>query len=1042
MPNTLKIIQLNVNSLVSKEKRHSFENFLKIHKPTAVLLNETKLKKQHKLNFNNYNFIRNDRTTDGRGGGTGIVIRDNIKFTVVNNPKTLRSIESTIIAIESGNKKIFLVSVYYSYGFANLPLDTEDMNRILGILKFNNNNDVIIGGDFNAKNTLWLNTMSQSNTDGKKLHEWYIQNALNFNIKLRSSLLPTCHFGNTSSYLDIFFISRSLNISFDRGLGEYLGTLDFNSDHKAVVVNLKLGTAVDNFDPIIVPNYSAANWKSFNRSLDSKLSTIDIKNNKNMSSSEIDIVIDQLNYAFQQTIKECIPTTIIRNKSTQLPLTEIILKVIALKKTLRRKLYCRRYKYDAYQLRSQISCLTVMIKNMINTHYNNIYKKRIESIKLNNNTFKQIKNLTGYRAREDISTIIHPNRPDQIATSNIDKANILAEYFQSVHADIDGLGDPKFSNEINNHIRSLYNNNFEALVNFSRDFPATTTNAYLSDSNTKHFNIFSNIAPFYHNSFGFSCNPPNTVECYNKNNSFITLNELKFLIKCRRTKKSCGPDGIPNIILKQLSDTFLIFIVGLFNQMYNIAYYPKIWKAACVIPINKPGKPSNRADSYRPITLTSTISKLFEKFILQKINDHCDNFNIIPENQFGFRKHTSTVHALTKFREDVCLNLNNKIPTVVCSLDIEKAFDKTWIEGLIYKMKYVFGFDEHICKIIYSFLINREFYVKLGETLSNRMHIEAGIPQGAVLSATLFLIYHADFPPPPPTIFSQIKRIHYADDVLLYIASKNLAHIHSQLNKYLKIIEEYLFNWKSSINQNKSTVIIIKGHYNTIDRKIQNQMKNFQLKINNKIIKPSNNFKYLGLIITNRLSFIPHIDNIIKRATLTLLSLRPLITPNGVDKKIKILCYKQLIRPILCYGFPIWFDISSHQMERLRVFERKCIRACINYKRQTDTNYHISNDILYDESSIARIDRFLVTSAIKYLKLTTSHQNTIIKKYGSFPIQHSLEDSFKFKPPHTLLHLYQSNKLYDKENKLIYYHRPYNIYRKDQIYNTNQNITN
>lgn len=85
------------------------------------------------------------------------------------------------------------------------------------------------------------------------------------------------------------------------------------------------------------------------------------------------------------------------------------------------------------------------------------------------------------------------------------------------------------------------------------------------------------------------------------------------------------------------------------------------------------------------------------------------------------------------------------------------------------------------------------------------------------------------------------------------------------MNQYLKTIEKYLFIWKSTINCNSYK----RPLYNTIDRKIQNQSKCFQLKINNKIVKSSNNFKYLILIMENRLfhSFLIYIDNIINRAT-------------------------------------------------------------------------------------------------------------------------------------------------------------------------------
>ena len=76
----LKIIHINVNSIISISRRYELQTFLKLHDPDIVLLNETKLNKLHKVYFNNYNMIRNDRKDAKQGGGTAILIKDIIKY--------------------------------------------------------------------------------------------------------------------------------------------------------------------------------------------------------------------------------------------------------------------------------------------------------------------------------------------------------------------------------------------------------------------------------------------------------------------------------------------------------------------------------------------------------------------------------------------------------------------------------------------------------------------------------------------------------------------------------------------------------------------------------------------------------------------------------------------------------------------------------------------------------------------------------------------------------------------------------------------------
>ena len=84
-------------------------------------------------------------------------------------------------------------------------------------------------------------------------------------------------------------------------------------------------------------------------------------------------------------------------------------------------------------------------------------------------------------------------------------------------------------------------------------------------------------------------------------------------------------------------------------------------------------------------------------------------------------------------------NINKRIPSICCSLDNERAFDTVWIEGLIFKLYYLFGLNFHLCKCIYNYLKNRSFKIKIDQILSNLFYLAAGTPQGSILSSILYI---------------------------------------------------------------------------------------------------------------------------------------------------------------------------------------------------------------------------------------------------------------------------------------------------------------
>lgn len=110
--NELKVIQLNINSLVSKNKRTEFNLFLKKYKPQIVMLSETKLNKKHKLFFDGYKILRNDRNTN-KGGGTAIIHQNNIDCEYITTPNSITSFECCLAKLKlKTGKNIILASIY------------------------------------------------------------------------------------------------------------------------------------------------------------------------------------------------------------------------------------------------------------------------------------------------------------------------------------------------------------------------------------------------------------------------------------------------------------------------------------------------------------------------------------------------------------------------------------------------------------------------------------------------------------------------------------------------------------------------------------------------------------------------------------------------------------------------------------------------------------------------------------------------------------------------------------------------------------------
>ena len=238
-------------------------------------------------------------------------------------------------------------------------------------------------------------------------------------------------------------------------------------------------------------------------------------------------------------------------------------------------------------------------------------------------------------------------------------------------------------------------------------------------------------------------------------------------------------------VLKNMPPITFNILAKLFNFCLSKGYFPKIFKKAKVVPVLKKGKNPKLPNSYRPISMLSILDKLFEKVIKHRLLSHAGLHNIINKEQFGFRKEHSTVHQIKRVMNFIENNKLNRKSTGVVFLDIEKGFDTVWHDGLVFKLN-KFGFPLYLQKIIKHYFFDRSFVVCIDNTWSTPRKIPARLPEGSVLSPTLYSIYTSDI-----TIKKSNEAAFYADDSALICSGKLSNAIIKRLNDSLICAAKY-----------------------------------------------------------------------------------------------------------------------------------------------------------------------------------------------------------------------------------------------------------
>ena len=430
----------------------------------------------------------------------------------------------------------------------------------------------------------------------------------------------------------------------------------------------------------------------------------------------------------------------------------------------------------------------------------------------------------------------------------------------------------------------------------------------------------------------------------------ISLEELqRALDSITDIKKKGGFDPVTYPLLKNLPKSFFEIILHFFNQCYHTEQVPVHWKHAQVFALHKPGKPRTDPHAYRPISLTSHTSKLYERILNNRLVEYLEKNNILPQNQAGFQKFRSVQDHITYIVEKMrCTHRN--IDNIMYStfFDVQKAFDRVWHVKLLSQLNKI-GISGHFYHTIRNFLSNRLISVKVGKELSEPQPLDMGTPQGAVLSPTLFAIMLYDIDKlkiPGNTLLL------YADDITIISDIGKL----SKENKKLKNGKTFLLlEHQKAIN--KVSYYMSTLGFNFSAEKTQFMVtarsqiaEKCEIEVNKIKISPAKTVKYLGVYIDRHLTWTAHIDHLIAKANKATNLIRILSKENWAKgSKFLVTVTKALVRSVLSYGQEVYFTACQTYLQKLETAELRALKIALGLRK------HAVNQKVYAEVQWLRL---------------------------------------------------------------------------------------
>ena len=708
----------------------------------------------------------------------------------------------------------------------------------------------IIVGDLNAKSKLWGSPFADKR--GLIIEELLEKN--NF-VTINNGQPTYTHYNGTEHHLDICLLSNTIS---NRGQFSVLNN-NMGSDHNPIKISLFECCSLINDTEIPARfNFKKADWLKYKEN--SKLAITNA-----LCSNNIDTYYENIVNAVSTAAYKTIPKNN-RSKRKQTKLlpywNSTCNNAVKERNRARNKMVRKNLPENCENYRRLKGQAQFVIKNEAKQHWEN-YCSTLNSHTKLGDVWRMNKKMSGQQHTASIPTIIENNT---LYETNESKAELFAQTYANISSDL----------------------------NHTAAFQATK-----QEQEQQNQHLFTNEHP--------------TDPQVNTLNENFNLNELRRAIRTAKANKAPGEDNIPYELIQKLPKPATKLLLSFINQVWETGILPNAWRHSIVIPAIKPGKNPAQANSYRPISLTSTLCKIMERLVTDRLTYYLEKEKLITNLQSGFRKNRNTMDHILRLQNDINYQKHFKGYTLAVFLDFKSAFDMLWQKGLLIKLKKL-GVLGKTFTFVEKFLENRTIQVRIGNKLSSKYPLQNGTAQGSIISPLLFSIMINDL----PDVITNAKSSLFADDSCIFKSGRNLDQLESNIQKNLTAIEKWCNEWGFRLSTEKTVAVLF------TNRQVDNQVK---LRINNNAIKIEKSAKFLGVIFDSKLTWNQHVQYIQDKCKKRLNLMRSISGQTwGASKKTLLTIYRSLIRSILDYGCIVYDSISEANKKKLDSIQYQALK--------------------------------------------------------------------------------------------------------------------
>ena len=458
-------------------------------------------------------------------------------------------------------------------------------------------------------------------------------------------------------------------------------------------------------------------------------------------------------------------------------------------------------------------------------------------------------------------------------------------------------------------------------------------------------------------------------------NSFFMepINENVFFNYILSTKPKLGLDD-NDISMRMIHDMAIPLtkpLCYIFNQSISLSTFPELMKTSRCIPILKKGSPFS-VENYRGVVMVNGFAKIFEKIFSDRLINFLEETDFFIDKQFGFRKGTSTAHALTAILNEITARLNEDKLVLALFCDIQKCFDSLDRSILFRKLENA-GIRGHVLDWIKSYFSNRKQRVFVnGSNSSSTLDILFGVLQGSILGVLFFLIYINDIPNASQTINSFL----FADDNSAIISAPSLHELILSANTEIDSLLHWYKANKLSLHPQKTKAFIFTTPRANLNLNIDTNGRTFIpifLNMNNanendisKIIPvsliPNNeetSVRVLGILIDNKLNYKDHFKYLHGKLTKAIFSLR--IMRHILDQRHLKLLYSSYLKSAIEYGSLLFSNVAKITLNPIIIMQKKAIRIICSaqYRAHTAPLFKQEKILPFEELIFYNICRFM-----------------------------------------------------------------------------------